>query len=602
MNTRKIVALVVSVLMVLGSFATVSAAAFPDITSSYSWAEEAIDDMASRGILKGYTNGTFRPANPVSHLETLIIAARIMGVDNEESADFKDAAVEAYSDIVSEYESNFAAEVAYLLYWGVIDEDDLELYLSESNKNTPLKRYEAATIVTKLVGGDIDALGSSFVLDFADSSAIPSSAKAYVKYVSDAGLMNGVGDNNFDPSGELTRAMIATMMYRAEDYMDASAIYGTVQNVGSSSISVLVDGNTKNISVSSSTRYALDGKEVALSDISVGTTARVNYQDSDVRFVEAVSSSSNATVSGTIQSVSDVNGSRKISLSTVSGTVTYPVNIGNCSYMINNSYGTFTDLTTNMYVTLTIREGYVSEVKAQSGTKTYKGTVKDVLINNNSAGITIIDKDDVSLDFVILDNVTVSRNSKSSDIRSICVGDSVSLTVINGAVTKIVATSDSSSTSGTITKIVIAPNSTVTVKVGADELTYGVTSETAFTVDGVSGCTIYDLRLGATAQLRLDSTNISSISTTSTVAAPTISGVISYVHPTSYVMGLTVVDPLTGAASEVQTVVKSNVKVTDTTSSRISTFKALKPGMTVVVVGASNYGVYEVSQIIVTAQ
>ena len=46
---------------------------------------------------------------------------------------------------------------------------------------------------------------------------------------------------------------------------------------------------------------------------------------------------------------------------------------------------------------------------------------------------------------------------------------------------------------------------------------------------------------------------------------------------------------------------KSTVKITDTTSSRISAFKSLQPGMSVVVVGTSNYGVYEVNQIIVTA-
>ena len=66
-------------------------------------------------------------------------------------------------------------------------------------------------------------------------------------------------------------------------------------------------------------------------------------------------------------------------------------------------------------------------------------------------------------------------------------------------------------------------------------------------------------------------------------------------------MGLRVVDAATGETNEIQTVVKSSVKITDTTSSRVTTFKALQPGMSVVVVGTSNYGVYEVNQIIVTA-
>ena len=36
----------------------------------------------------------------------------------------------------------------------------------------------------------------------------------------DAGIMNGVDADNFSPNGELTRAMISTVMYRAEEYME----------------------------------------------------------------------------------------------------------------------------------------------------------------------------------------------------------------------------------------------------------------------------------------------------------------------------------------------------------------------------------------------
>ena len=109
------------------------------------------------------------------------------------------------------------------------------------------------------------------------------------------------------------------------------------------------------------------------------------------------------------------------------------------------------------------------------------------------------------------------------------------------------------------------------------------------------------MRLGANAEIRLDGTKIKTISTQSLVVSPTMTGVITYIHPTGYAMGLRVVDAATGETTDVQTVVKSSVKITDTTSSRISAFKNLQPGMTVVVIGTSNYGVYEVNQIIVTA-
>ncbi len=37
-----------------------------------------------------------------------------------------------------------------------------------------------------------------------------------ITYVSEEGYMNGVGDDKFDPSGKVTRAMVVTVLYRVE--------------------------------------------------------------------------------------------------------------------------------------------------------------------------------------------------------------------------------------------------------------------------------------------------------------------------------------------------------------------------------------------------
>ena len=53
-------------------------------------------------------------------------------------------------------------------------------------------RYEAATIITKAMGGEEEAK-SNLVLDmeYTDVSQIPSAAKKYVYYVTDKKLMSG---------------------------------------------------------------------------------------------------------------------------------------------------------------------------------------------------------------------------------------------------------------------------------------------------------------------------------------------------------------------------------------------------------------------------
>lgn len=602
MKLKRIISLFITVMLVVGTLSAVSAASFPDIEARHSWAEDAIDNMVGRGILKGYTDGTFKPDRAVTHMETLIIASRIMGVDEEGNEEYREKALKQYESALAAYDIAYEAEVAYLLYTGVLTTDELSNYISNSTKDEPLKRYEAAIVLTKLVGGESEALsGGIIVLDFADADSIPASAKAYVKYVADAGLMNGVEDNNFSPSGELTRAMISTVMYRAEQYMDESTVEGTVEERSADSIRLSVKGVSKNIEIPEDITIRIDGKAVEATDLAIGQYVRVHYQGDAIRYIDGVTSNLYQTVTGTISAMAEVSGAKKVTLKSTTDIQTYTISPDGCKYYIDNKISTYADIKKDMYATITVQGGYITEISVETGSKKVTGTLSEVIINAEYVGVVVEHTDGTEAEYILDDEAKIIRNSSTSDARSLATGDSVSLTIVNGVVDSVIATSSSKSVSGTITKIVISSASEITVKTGNSETTYGVTADTKFTVDGKSDCTIYDLRLGASANVRLDSTNIKTIETQSMVATPTMTGVITYVHPTSYVMGLQVTDAATGVTSEVQTVVKSSVKVTDTTSSRISAFKNLEPGMTVVVVGTSNYGVYEVNQIIVTA-
>ncbi len=280
MKLKKLISLFITVMLVVGMFSTVSAASFPDLQSRHSWAKDAIDNMVNRGILKGYTDGTFKPDKAVTHMETLIIAARIMGVDEDENEEYREIALKRYESALASYDISYKAEVAYLLYTGVLATDELSNYISKSAKDQPLKRYEAAVLLTKLVGGEKDALAESvIILDFADASSIPSSAKAYVKYVNDCGLMNGMEENKFVPSGELTRAMISTVMYRAEEYMEEKIVEGTLESKDDNYFTLSVKGVSKGIEVPDDIEIKIDGKSVSLDDVAVGQYLRVHYQD-----------------------------------------------------------------------------------------------------------------------------------------------------------------------------------------------------------------------------------------------------------------------------------------------------------------------------------
>ena len=602
MKLKKLISLFITVILVVGMFSTVSAASFPDLESRHSWAKDAIDNMVSRGILKGYTDGTFKPDRAVTHMETLIIAARIMGVDEVENEEYREVALNRYESVLASYDISYKAEVAYLLYTGVLTTDELSNYISNSAKNQALKRYEAAVLLTKLVGGEKDALAESvIVLDFSDANSIPSSAKAYVKYVNDCGLMNGMEENKFVPSGELTRAMISTVMYRAEEYMEEKIVEGTLESKDNNYFTISVKGVSKGIEVPENVEIKIDGKSVSLADVAIGQYLRVHYQDNAIRYIDGLTSNLYQTVTGTISTMAEVSGAKKISLKSSAGVQTYTISPTACTYYVDNKITTYTSIKTGMYATITVQGGYITELSVETGSKKITGTLNEVVVSSSDVMAVVTLKDGTTAEYIFNEDAKVIRNDATADFRSLAAGDSVTITLTAGGIESLIATSYSSSTSGTISKIVIASTSEITIKTATAENTYSLTADTKFTVDGQSDCTVYDLRLGATADVRLDGTKVKTISTQSLVVSPTMSGVITYIHPTGYAMGLRVVDAATGETNEIQTVVKSSVKITDTTSSRVTTFKALQPGMSVVVVGTSNYGVYEVNQIIVTA-
>ena len=602
MKFKKIISLFTAIMLVVGSLTAVSAAAFPDMEERHAWAEEAVDSMVNRGILKGYTDGTFKPDRAVTHMETLIIAARIMGVDGDENSEYKDAAVKQYSSALSSYDIPYINEVSYLLYCGILSIDELPNYISESKKDEPLKRYEAAVLLTKLIGGEEAALAEEeVVLDFEDEALIPSNAKAYVKYVSEVGLMKGMDESNFGPDGELTRAMIATVMYRAESYMNASVVEGMVEGKDEETITLSVKGVTETITLPENVVLKIDGKDAEIKSLLIGQYIRIHYQGEDIRYIDALTSNLYQTVAGVISAVSEAGGVKKITIKNTIGSQTYPINQDSCEFFVNNKISTYADIKKNMYATVVIRGGYINKISVETGSKKISGELKEVVINEDVVAVKVLHSDGTEADYTFNEEATITRNGTRAEIKELATGDSVTITLVQGGIESLSATSSTRSLKGTISKIVISSSPEITIKTATAENVYSITSDTKFTVDGDTKCSIYDLRLGATAEVRVDSTKLISISTQSMVVSPTLTGVITYVHPTSYVMGINVYDPATGETNVVQTVASSSVEITDTTSSKISAFKALKPGMTVVVVGTSNYGVYEVSQIIVTA-
>ena len=180
-------------------------------------------------------------------------------------------------------------------------------------------------------------------------------------------------------------------------------------------------------------------------------------------------------------------------------------------------------------------------------------------------------------------------------------GDNVTVTVSSGRIKKISATSVNKEIEGTIDKIVISSTApSITIKTGGISKEYKVAADTSFYVDDKEA-SIYDMRLGASAKISLKSENIYKITISETVIPSQLIGTVTSVNPVYNVLGIDVVDPSTGKITSQTVVVKPSAKIVDNTSTKITSFKGITAGRSIIAIGSlDNYGTYAVSTIIIT--
>ena len=147
------------------AFAANTKYSFNDISDSqYSWCAAQIQKMYEQGYITGYEDNTYRPDNEVTRQECLSLFARAMGSSSKLNAEILKLAKEQYGETVDSYGLKWGQDdIAYLMYRGALKKTDLDTYLKDDEKSKPMKRYEAAIIITKAMGGDKTAAAAGNV-------------------------------------------------------------------------------------------------------------------------------------------------------------------------------------------------------------------------------------------------------------------------------------------------------------------------------------------------------------------------------------------------------------------------------------------------------
>lgn len=575
---------------------------FSDVTSkNYPWAVNEIEEMAGLGIIQGYSATRFGPADDITKIQALLLCSRILGYSNSENSDFVRLASQVYGDTLDGYDITYKAEVAYLLYKGVLKANELSVYIGNDNADQPLKRYEAATLMTKVMEADAEAQSLQQVKTFADSADIPAAAKPYVNYVYSIGLMLGMTDTEFVPMFNVNRAQMAVMLYRMMEILDEEIIIGKIESVNTSTnlIRFTSGGEEMDAHVYGDVSVKVDGYVSLLTAVKAQSKIAVIKRGGEVYSIEVSTISTDSVFAGVISSVSIAGKLRAIKMTEVGDTKIHDFNVAeDASVVYEGAPSALAELKAGYYAELEFQDNEVVYINATAKERTVVGTISNIIFTPEiMAEITLTDGTTETYTFI--DGATATRNGTASDVRSLLIGDRVTLTVRYNMIAKAVATSTKSTATGTIEEITIATIPTITVKESSgSSVKYSISRDAEYVIDGIEG-TVYDLKLGASVTLSVQGETAVKVTSTAPTSTSVLTGTISTLN-TSY--GFLVLDNASADGTVTQTQVflkKTGLKVIDSATGKELKSTNLAAGMSVSITGVMNTGAFEATTVIV---
>lgn len=612
---KKFLSVIITISLILGCVPLGFAAAFPDVLSpDHDWASAQITEMTSLGIIKGYTDGTFKPDKSISKIEALLLFSRVAGYTDKSNEKIIDFAYEKYSSMLGELDlggyDDYKKEIAFLLYKGIADDSTIVEFLDDDAYSDEFLRKDAAMLMANLTDAKIQNASASS-LDFDDASSIPTEYLGYISYVVNEGLMNGVENSDgsvvFDADKPLSRAQVCVLLYRIIDKLNISAEAGVCDKANTDNGTLeftSADGEAKSYIIGDDVKIIINGAEGSLGDIYASSDIVVVRHGKNIYSVDAINPDYNLTVKGKVVStVSSKTYSRVTVKDEITGKSTAYFATGSSFKVTTDGVAdSFGSIKTNDYVVIKLLGSEIVSIDRQTSEATVQGVVKSISLAS-PIELTVTTKDETTQKetdsvYTVSDSPTIRRDGSAVSLREILTGDKVVLTIKRGDISKIIATSVAGSVTGSIKSLTIASQSSITVTTDGAEKTYDIKLDASFIVGGKEA-TVYDLRLGNVVSLTLSGNTVTKVEQTSSSAATTKSGVVDTVS-TAYGY----INIISGSTTEQIFGDKAgstlNVKIINGETGKELYFKDIKEGDYIIATGSYSNGAFIAKTIVVT--
>lgn len=216
----------ISLLLTILMFFSISASALADETTGKQypqkfydvprnhWAFEYIAELADRGVIEGYDDGSFKPNRTVTRAEwakIMVIAAGISTTDHNVY----------FNDMQN--------------HWAIPYVNAAKNYLTAYADNTyrpnqAAAREDVTMAMVKMKGYDVNEADFSYLSQFTDMNTISNDLKRYVAVAVEKGLIDGFDDNTFRGQNTLTRAEAAKLLSVAFKYGSDNKVVNVPQN------------------------------------------------------------------------------------------------------------------------------------------------------------------------------------------------------------------------------------------------------------------------------------------------------------------------------------------------------------------------------------
>ncbi len=260
---------------------------FEDLDEDKHWAMEYIAKLAAKQVFSGYDDGTFKPNKPVSRIEAVITAIRLMDLKDEAESE-EEMNTELNFQDAKDIEKKYPNAIGYV---AVALENDLFPEMeSKLQPDKPADRLWATILLVKALGLDDEAKAEmNTKLDFKDAKEIPAGAVGYVAVAVEKGIVSGYDNNTFKPNKPVTRAELAVLLDRAgeelPDYNDNKDV-GEITDIDDDEIEVTYGSTVKTYELHDDVYIHYKGDRLDIDDLDEGDEIIVRTYEDTVVFIE----------------------------------------------------------------------------------------------------------------------------------------------------------------------------------------------------------------------------------------------------------------------------------------------------------------------------